>query len=125
MLERLVEQKKAITAANTECQPPAELHAQQWALAEKVVQVLKIFEEATREVSGNYSSAAVIIPIINTLKQALVIDDSDTGIMAMKRGMCSSLEGRILCVPFQQSLIHVSRCVPFQRLQMQHELGCC
>ena len=94
MLERLVEQKKAITAANTECQPPAELRAQQWTLAEKVVQVLKIFEEATREVSGNYSSAAVIIPIINTLKQALVIDDNDTGIMAMKRGMCSSLEGR-------------------------------
>ena len=29
MLERLVEQKKAITAAKTECQPPAELYTQQ------------------------------------------------------------------------------------------------
>ena len=37
MLERLVEQRKAITAANTECHPPAELNTQQWLLAEKVI----------------------------------------------------------------------------------------
>ena len=71
MLERLVEQKKAITASNTECNPPAELCAHQWTLAEKVVKLLRVFEEATREVSGDYSSAAVIIPNVNTLKKAL------------------------------------------------------
>ena len=37
MLERLVEQKKAITASDTECEPLTELRAQQWILAEKVV----------------------------------------------------------------------------------------
>ena len=67
MLQRLVEQKKAITAANTECHPPVELQTQQWTLAEKVVKLLKVFEEATREVSGDYSSASVIIPIIKRL----------------------------------------------------------
>ena len=56
MLERLVEQKKAITAVNTECQPPAELRTRQWNLAEKVIKLLKVFEEATREVSGEYAS---------------------------------------------------------------------
>ena len=47
MLERLVEQKKAITASSAECQPPTELRSHQWVLAEKVVKLLKVFEEAT------------------------------------------------------------------------------
>ena len=68
MLERLIEQRRAITVAITECQPPTELRAQQWLLAEKVVLLLKIFEEATRESSSDYASASVVIPIINTLK---------------------------------------------------------
>ena len=40
MLESFVEQNKAITAANTECQPPAELHTNQWNQAEKVIKLL-------------------------------------------------------------------------------------
>ena len=59
MLERFVEQKKAITASDTECQPPTELRAQQWILAEKVAKLLKVFEEAIREISGDYSSASI------------------------------------------------------------------
>ena len=93
MLQRLAEQKKAITAANTECHPPVELQTQQWTLAEKVVKLLKVFEEATREVSGDYSSASVIIPIINTLKKNIT-QEEDRGIMAMKRGMLRSLADR-------------------------------
>ena len=69
MPERLVEQKKVITAANTECQPPAKLHTQQWNLAEKVIILLKVFEEATHKVSGDYASASVIISKVNTLKK--------------------------------------------------------
>ena len=63
-------------------------------LAEKVVKLLQMFEEATREVSGDYASASVIIPIINTLKQSLVLEEDDHGIKAMKRGMLTSLEDR-------------------------------
>ena len=59
MLKRLVEQKKAITAANTECHSPTELRAQQWTLAEKVIKILLIFEEATCEFSGDYAGASV------------------------------------------------------------------
>ena len=77
MLERLVEQKKAITAANTECQPPAELRTQQWNLAERVIKLLKVFEEAIREVNGEYASVSVIIPIINILKKKFSEDVHD------------------------------------------------
>ena len=68
--------------------------AQQWTLAEKVVQLLVVFEEATREASGDYASCAIIIPITNTLKLALLTDEEDQGIMAMKRAMMKSLEDR-------------------------------
>ena len=94
MLERLIEQRRVITVANTECQPPTELRAQQWLLAEKVVLLLKVFEEATRESSGDYASVSVVIPIINTLKRALAVEEDDCGIKAMKRGMLASLEQR-------------------------------
>ena len=94
MLERLVEQKKAITASNTECQPPTELRAQQWILAEKVVNLLKVFEEATREISGDYSSASIVIPIINSLKRTISQEEDDHGIMGMKRGMLRSITDR-------------------------------
>ena len=94
MLERLVEQRKAITAANTECQPPAELNTQQWLLTEKVIKLLRVFEEATREVSGEYASASIIIPIISALKKGISEDKEDHGIMSMKRGMLKSIQDR-------------------------------
>ena len=50
-----------------------------------------VFEEATHEVSGNYASSSVIIPILNTLKVALTTEE---GIMRMKRGMLKSLQDR-------------------------------
>ena len=77
MLQRLIEQKRAITVTSTECQPPSELRAQQWTLAEKVVKILVAFEEATCEISGNYASASVIIPIIITPKRALTMEEDD------------------------------------------------
>jgi len=67
MLERLVEQRKAITAASVELDVPVELHASHWVLAEKVVKVLQVYEEATREASGDYASAAIVIPIVNSI----------------------------------------------------------
>ena len=90
MLERLLEQKNnAITASNAECQPPTELCSRQCTLAEKVVKLLKAFKEATREISGEYCSESVIIPITNTLKRTISLDDEDHGVMKMKRGMLS------------------------------------
>ena len=44
---------QAITAANVELDVPVELRSADWVLAEKVVKILKVFEEATREASGS------------------------------------------------------------------------
>ena len=72
MLQRLIEQRTALLASGAECACMIELRAQQWNLAEKLVHLLQPFEEATREVSGDYSSAALIIPIVNSLSSDLL-----------------------------------------------------
>ena len=63
MLQRLLEQKRAISVASTECtSAPTAIRAQQWTLAEKEVKLLVVFDEATREASGDYASCAIITP---------------------------------------------------------------
>ena len=69
MLERLLEQKTAITASNAECHLPTKPCYQQWVLVEKVVKLLKVFKEAAREISSEYSSASININIIRKFSQ--------------------------------------------------------
>ena len=94
MLERLVDQRTAITAASVKLDVPVELHTSHWALAEKLVKVLRICEEATCEASGSYASSAVVIPIVNSILRAMVVSDADSGVTKMKRQMLVSLQTR-------------------------------
>ena len=94
MLQHLLEQRVALTAANVELNVPAELRNSQWTLVKKVVKLLQIFEEATREASGNYSSAALVILIVNSIYRALEVVGRDRVIMATKREMLDSLKRR-------------------------------
>jgi len=83
MLEHLIEQKQAICAAEIECPINSELSSQQWQLAGKVVKILKPFEEATVAVNSEGSSAALTIPIVNSLTHFLgttAEEDSDEGL---------------------------------------------
>ena len=63
MLERLIEQRTALLAAGAESNCSFELRSEQWNLADKVVRLLKPFEEATMEVSKDDASASLIIPV--------------------------------------------------------------
>ena len=58
------------------------------------VKVLQIYEEATREASGNYSSVSVVIPVINSIVRSLDVLEADVGVMRMKREMLASLKQR-------------------------------
>ena len=55
------------------------------------MKLLQIFEAATREASGNYSSAAVVIP---SIYRVLEITEEDLGVMSMKRAMLTFLKHR-------------------------------
>ena len=94
MLERKTELKVAITATVVELEVPIELSISNWALAEKTVKILQVYEEATREASGNYATAGVVIPIVNSIMRSLDVVDEDVGIMKMKREMLKSLKER-------------------------------
>ena len=108
MLERLLEQKKASTASNAEYQLPTEVCTQQWVLFKRVVKLLKVFEEATQEISGEYSSASIIIPIINSLKRTTSQDDDDHGIMSIKRGMLKAVSDRSKDIELQHLCVHAT-----------------
>ena len=71
MLKRLVEQRKAISAANAEAGASFDLSAAQWKLAKKVIKLLQPFEEATEDISINSSSIALFILIVNSLNKLL------------------------------------------------------
>ena len=40
-------------------------------LAEKVVKILKVFEEATREASNSNATSAIVIPVVNSILRYL------------------------------------------------------
>ena len=96
MLNRLLEQRQAITAANVDLDVPVELYSADWALAEKVVKILKVFEEATKEASGINATTAIVIPVVNSILcyQKSDISEDDVGVTRMKREMLQSLNSR-------------------------------
>jgi len=47
------------------------------------MKVLQVFEEATHEASGDYSSASVTIPVVNSIMRLLEVSDADAGVMKM------------------------------------------
>ena len=55
-------------------------------LAEKVVKILKVFEEATREASGSNATSAIVIPVVNSILRYLESDisEDDVGVTRMK-----------------------------------------
>ena len=71
MLDRLLEQRQAITAANVELDVPVELRSADRVLAEKVVKILNVFEEATREASGSNAISTIVIPVVNSILRYL------------------------------------------------------
>ncbi|XP_057192592.1 zinc finger BED domain-containing protein 4-like [Triplophysa rosa] len=70
MVERILEQKRPISAYGADHDLPATLTANQWALLEKTVTVLAPFEELTKQISSSTSSVAEVIPSVTVLKRA-------------------------------------------------------
>ena len=98
MLDRLIEQRQAICAAEIKSKINTDLSSQSWQLAEKIVKVLKLFEEATVAVSSEGSSAALIIPVVNSLIHLFnnVSSEEDEGVRTMKQKMLQSIKTRFM-----------------------------
>ena len=105
MLERLVEQRRAIILYNTDFQLPDRLCSNEWQLAEKVVNLLEPMQCITKEFSAKGAMVSQVIPFLEILKMELESSEPETtdkfrGILTTKDEMLSSLDPR-----FDQVLI--------------------
>ncbi|XP_050666751.1 zinc finger BED domain-containing protein 4-like [Leptidea sinapis] len=71
MIERLLEQKRAISLYVADHDTLINLTAQQWSLMEQCINLLKPFEEITRITSSGLSCVSEVIPHVTALKKYL------------------------------------------------------
>ena len=102
MLDRLLENKKAVVLYSTETPIPT-LSPNEWSLMEKVLRLLQPFEEYTKLVSKNNPCISEVIPAVTMLKKFLSRDDGEktAGVRTMRDELSSALERR-----FETALIN-------------------
>ncbi|XP_033968166.1 zinc finger BED domain-containing protein 4 [Pseudochaenichthys georgianus] len=96
MLERLVEQKKAIDEMSIECNFREMISCDQWEVMLSVCNALKPFEVACREMSNRTATLGQVIPLIHILNRKidLLFDETvgiDNMLMSLKEAMVSKM----------------------------------
>ena len=94
MLQRLLEQRRAITLYCAENESVTNLSANQWSVAENVAAVLEPFEEVTREVSSSSASISIVIPMVRVLVSVLEKEGQDAGVKTMKATLLNAVNTR-------------------------------
>ncbi|XP_075958265.1 zinc finger BED domain-containing protein 4-like [Anarhichas minor] len=97
MLQRLLEQKKALIDMSTEMDLGGSLAEHQWTLMEAIVKVLEPFEEATRTVCQDDASISTVIPCIQALRAALneLIANKDVSDLLETRKLVGLLQSHL------------------------------
>jgi len=98
MLERLVEQCKAINLFSVERGGIDTLANQEWELAERVVIILKPFNAATLEICSDDACVSVAIPLIHMLNGKLQTTTTDYGLKHMKAALRDAMSRRFAFV---------------------------
>ncbi|XP_012645038.1 zinc finger BED domain-containing protein 4 [Microcebus murinus] len=96
MLERLVEQKRAINEMSVECNFRELISCDQWEVMQSVCHALKPFDAASREMSAHVSTLSQVIPMIHILtrKVEMLFGETmgiDTMLKSLKEAMVSRL----------------------------------
>ncbi|XP_029102939.1 zinc finger BED domain-containing protein 4 [Scleropages formosus] len=103
MLERLLEQKKAIDEMSVECGFREMISCDQWEVLHSVCSALKPFEVACREMSNRTATLGQVIPLIHILNRKIdMLFDETVGIDNMVKSLKEAMASRmssILCDP--------------------------
>ncbi|XP_059043297.1 zinc finger BED domain-containing protein 4 [Mustela lutreola] len=96
MLERLVEQKRAVNEVSVECGFRELISCDQWEVMRSVCLALKPFDAAGREMSAHASTLSQVIPMIHILnrKIEMLFEETmgiDTMLKSLKEAMVSRL----------------------------------
>lgn len=95
MLERLYEQRKAVTMYAAEHDIPT-LTVYSWGIVENIIRVLKPFEEITKQARSDEELISFVIPAVTTLNSYLNKRQKDSGVQTLKDQLKQSLEKRFL-----------------------------
>ncbi|XP_068956424.1 zinc finger BED domain-containing protein 4 [Petaurus breviceps papuanus] len=100
MLERLIEQKRAIDEMSIECSFREQISCDQWEVMQSVCHALKPFEAASREMSTHMSTLSQVIPMIHILnrKIEMLFEETmgiDTMLKSLKEAMVSRLSSTL------------------------------
>ena len=96
MLERLVEQKKAIDELSIECNFREMISCDQWEVMLSVCNALKPFEVAYREMSNRTATLGQVIPLIHILNRKIdLLFDETVGIDNMLRSLKEAMVSRM------------------------------
>lgn len=93
MIERLLEQRKAIIVYMADHSNIASLKEHQWGVLEKLNNILKPFEEMTKELSRDTACASIVIPAVRLIVCALETV-SDEGVQTTKAELLGSMRRR-------------------------------
>nr|XP_023397780.1 zinc finger BED domain-containing protein 4 [Loxodonta africana] len=100
MLERLIEQKRAINEMSIECNFRELISCDQWEVMQSVCHALKPFDAASREMSTHVSALSQVIPMIHILnrKIEMLFEETmgiDTMLKSLKEAMVSRLSSTL------------------------------
>ncbi|XDB51086.1 hypothetical protein AB1E18_004640 [Capra hircus] len=96
MLERLLEQKRAVNALSVECGFRELLSCDQWEVMQSVCHALKPFAAASREMSAHVSTLSQVIPMIHILTRRVEMLFQETmGIDTMLRALREAMVSRL------------------------------
>ncbi|XP_053318310.1 zinc finger BED domain-containing protein 4 [Spea bombifrons] len=101
MLERLIEQKRAIDEMSIECNFREVISCDQWEVMQSVCHALKPFEAASREMSMHMATLSQVIPMIHILnrKIEMLFEETmgiDTMLKSLKEAMVCRLSSTLL-----------------------------
>nr|XP_057933853.1 zinc finger BED domain-containing protein 4 [Doryrhamphus excisus] len=100
MLERLMEQKKAIDEMSIECNFREIISCDQWEVIQSLCNALKPFEVAYHEISNRTATLGQVIPLIHILNRKidLLFDETvgiDTMLKSLKEAMVSRMSATL------------------------------
>lgn len=96
MLERLVEQQKAIDEMSIECNFREMISCDQWEVMLSVCNALKPFEVACREMSNRTATLGQVIPLIHILNRKIdMLFDETVGIDTMLKSLKEAMVSRM------------------------------
>ena len=95
MLERILYLKSA-TATTLLIRPSSgiEFTVQDWNLCEKLVNILAIFEEATKLLSGKDACISAYIPIVTTILKSFKVSSDEKEVIGMKNALKKAMGAR-------------------------------